>query len=46
MPSSENENPHKMASPYEFFIVQQSQEHIILMELYSIWRGNFWYGYS
>ncbi len=24
MPSSENENPHKMASPYEFFIVQQS----------------------
>ena len=25
MPSSEIDNPHKMASPYEFFIVQQSQ---------------------
>ena len=24
MPSSEIDNPHKMASPYEFFIVQQS----------------------
>ncbi len=24
MPSSEIENPHKLASPYEFFIVQQS----------------------
>ena len=24
MPSSEINNPHKMASPYEFFIVQQS----------------------
>ena len=24
MPSSEIENPHKLASPYEFFIVNQS----------------------
>ena len=24
MPSSEIDNPHKLASPYEFFIVQQS----------------------
>jgi cyclophilin family peptidyl-prolyl cis-trans isomerase len=24
MPSSEIENPHKLASPYEFFIVQQN----------------------
>ena len=24
MPSSEIKNPHKLASPYEFFIVQQS----------------------
>ena len=24
MPSSEIENPHRLASPYEFFIVQQS----------------------
>ena len=24
MPSSEIDNPHKMASPYEFFIVHQS----------------------
>ena len=24
MPSSEIENPHKLASPYEFFIVHQS----------------------
>jgi cyclophilin family peptidyl-prolyl cis-trans isomerase len=24
MPSSEIENPYKLASPYEFFIVQQS----------------------
>ena len=24
MPSSEIENPHKLASPYEFFIVQQA----------------------
>lgn len=23
IPSSEEENPHKLASPYEFFIVQQ-----------------------
>ena len=25
MPSSEIENPHKLASPYEFFIVNQIQ---------------------
>ena len=25
MPSSEIENPHRLASPYEFFIVQQTQ---------------------
>ena len=24
MPSSEIDNPHKLASPYEFFIVQQA----------------------
>ena len=24
MPSSEIDNPHKLASPYEFFIVQQN----------------------
>jgi cyclophilin family peptidyl-prolyl cis-trans isomerase len=24
MPSSEIENPHRLASPYEFFVVQQS----------------------
>ena len=24
MPSSDTENPHKLASPFEFFIVQQS----------------------
>lgn len=29
MPSSEIENPHKLASPFEFFIVQQRVGHII-----------------
>ncbi|RKE92236.1 peptidylprolyl isomerase [Ichthyenterobacterium magnum] len=28
MPSSENENPHKLASPYEFFITQSNQPHL------------------
>jgi cyclophilin family peptidyl-prolyl cis-trans isomerase len=28
MPSSEIENPHKLASPYEFFIVQKDAYHL------------------
>ena len=32
MPSSEINNPYKLASPYEFFIVQKKVVHIILME--------------
>ena len=28
MPSSEIENPHKLASPYEFFIVQKNAFHL------------------
>jgi cyclophilin family peptidyl-prolyl cis-trans isomerase len=28
MPSSDIENPHKLASPYEFFIVQQNAFHL------------------
>ena len=28
MPSSDIENPHKLASPYEFFIVQTDSYHL------------------
>lgn len=28
MPSSEIENPHKLASPYQFFIVQKTSKHL------------------
>jgi len=28
MPSSEIENPHKLASPYQFFIVQKTSHHL------------------
>ena len=28
MPSGEIENPHKLASPYEFFITQQNAYHL------------------
>lgn len=28
MPSSEIENPHKLASPYQFFIVQRTSNHL------------------
>lgn len=28
MPSSEIENPHKLASPYQFFIVQRTSRHL------------------
>ncbi len=41
MPSSEIENPHKLASPYEFFIVQKKRWSISSRwELYSIWKSN------
>ena len=41
MPSSEIENPYKLASPYEFFIVQQSPGAYHLDgELYNIWKSN------
>ena len=32
MPSSDINNPYKLASPYEFFIVQKKMVHIIWME--------------
>ena len=36
MPSSEIENPHKLASPYEFFIVHQSPGAYHLDESYTV----------
>ena len=36
MPSSEIENPHRLASPYEFFIVQQSPGAYHLDEKYTV----------
>ena len=36
MPSSEIENPHRLASPYEFFIVQQTPGAYHLDEKYTV----------
>ena len=38
MPSSIIKNPHKLASPYEFFIVQsETGAHFFKWKLYCFW---------